>query len=311
METRDLQTFLAVADTGSITLAAQALGRSQPSVSRDIQMLESELGFALLHRHARRVDLTAEGTAFEEEARRLLAAFSRLAENARSLAAGHARPLRLVATAAVAGGLLPAALAQVDLISEIHLAQTRPTGVTHDLRTGMADLGFASLPIDHQGLEILRLYSAPAAMALRPDDVLAAQDTVQLSDLENRRVVTMLNPRRFQRQTELAFARAGVRHAPALRTNLSVVALRLTAETGAPAIVDPLTAYGMPATDLVIRPLTDAPRFVWGVLATPGRIPTPHETPLLDALNRVAQARIPGLLRHDTADIDMLCAPDP
>ena len=50
METRDLQTFLAVAASGSITKAAELLRRPQPSVTRTIQDLEAELGFQLLHR---------------------------------------------------------------------------------------------------------------------------------------------------------------------------------------------------------------------------------------------------------------------
>ena len=79
METRDLQTFLAVAASGSITKAAEMLGRSQPSVTRTIQDLEAELGFELLHRAGRRVQLSEEGVAFEEEARRLLMSFTELA----------------------------------------------------------------------------------------------------------------------------------------------------------------------------------------------------------------------------------------
>ncbi|EIM72306.1 lysr family transcription regulator [Nitratireductor aquibiodomus RA22] len=62
METRDLQTFLAVAETGSITKAAVLLERSQPSVTRTIQELEAKLGFSLLQRAGRRVMLSDEAS---------------------------------------------------------------------------------------------------------------------------------------------------------------------------------------------------------------------------------------------------------
>ena len=111
METRDLQTFLAVAASGSITKAADMLGRSQPAVTRTIQDLEAELGFQLLHRVGRRVQLSEEGAAFEEEARRLLMSFTELAARAKMIAAGRGRTLQIVTTSAIGTGLLPMALA--------------------------------------------------------------------------------------------------------------------------------------------------------------------------------------------------------
>ena len=79
MEIRDLKIFLAVAETGSITKAAELLERSQPSVSRTIQDLEADLGFALLRRVGRGIMLSDEGLVFEEEARQILNAVSGVA----------------------------------------------------------------------------------------------------------------------------------------------------------------------------------------------------------------------------------------
>lgn len=73
MELRHLRYFIAVADAGSLTVAAeQKLHTSQPSLSRQIRDLEAEVGVQLMNRSAHGVELTAAGNAFLEHARMAL-----------------------------------------------------------------------------------------------------------------------------------------------------------------------------------------------------------------------------------------------
>lgn len=72
MEFRRLRYFLAVADAGHITHAAQQLGMQQPPLSLQIRALETELGVALFKRHANGVTLTDAGRELQGEARRIV-----------------------------------------------------------------------------------------------------------------------------------------------------------------------------------------------------------------------------------------------
>src|ERR1700719_1935204 len=72
MELRHLRYFVAVADAGSLTVAARKLHTSQPSLSRQIRALEDEVGAQLLTRSARGIELTPAGRAFLEHARTAL-----------------------------------------------------------------------------------------------------------------------------------------------------------------------------------------------------------------------------------------------
>src|SRR6266705_3705003 len=92
MELRHLRYFVAVSDSGSLTVAAQRmLHTSQPSLSRQIRDLEDEVGTPLLTRRARGVDLTPAGRAFLDHARAVLSQVEAAAEAARR-AAHPAKP---------------------------------------------------------------------------------------------------------------------------------------------------------------------------------------------------------------------------
>jgi LysR family hca operon transcriptional activator len=87
MELRHLRYFVAVAEAGSLTVAAeQRLHTSQPSLSRQIRDLEDELGAQLLTRGARGIELTPAGRAFLDHARVALAQVEAAAEAARRVA---------------------------------------------------------------------------------------------------------------------------------------------------------------------------------------------------------------------------------
>jgi LysR family transcriptional regulator, hca operon transcriptional activator len=87
MELRHLRYFVAVADAGSLTVAAQRkLHTSQPSLSRQIRDLEEEVGAQLLTRSARGIELTPAGRAFLDHARSVLSQVEAAAEAARRVA---------------------------------------------------------------------------------------------------------------------------------------------------------------------------------------------------------------------------------
>jgi LysR family transcriptional regulator, hca operon transcriptional activator len=87
MELRHLRYFVAVAETGSLTVAARRiLHTSQPSLSRQIRDLEDEVGAQLLTRSTRGIELTPAGRTFLDHARSMLSQVEAAAEAARRVA---------------------------------------------------------------------------------------------------------------------------------------------------------------------------------------------------------------------------------
>jgi LysR family hca operon transcriptional activator len=111
MELRHLRYFIAVAEAGSLTVAAeQTLHTSQPSLSRQIRDLEQEVGTELMTRSAQGVELTAAGKAFLEHARMVLLQ----AEAAKEAALRAAQPPKSTFALGFLSG------AEVDLLPEVN-----------------------------------------------------------------------------------------------------------------------------------------------------------------------------------------------
>lgn len=90
-----LQYFVTVADTGSLGRAAEVLHVAQPALSRQMRLLEDEVGARLMERTARGMALTAAGQAFYLSARRLLDDSVAAVQRARLAAAGKLGHLRV------------------------------------------------------------------------------------------------------------------------------------------------------------------------------------------------------------------------
>jgi len=95
MELRHLRYFVAVADAGNVSRAAQRLHVTQPALSRQIRDLEHDFACRLFDRIGRRIILTRDGEDVLERTRRLLADAEALRERARALAGGEAGVLRI------------------------------------------------------------------------------------------------------------------------------------------------------------------------------------------------------------------------
>lgn len=98
MDLHQLRTFVAIADTGGVARAAARLNLSQPAATRQLQVLEAELGVLLFDRIGRRVRLTSDGEDLLRRSRRLVVEADSLRERARALKGGQAGMITIGAT---------------------------------------------------------------------------------------------------------------------------------------------------------------------------------------------------------------------
>jgi DNA-binding transcriptional LysR family regulator len=157
MTLQQLTYFLAAAEHGSFSAAAQSLFMAQPSLSEQIRRLEAELGVALFARGGRGLELTEAGRLFHPHAERTLAAAQEAAESVREV--------RDITGGTVAFGTfgsahhyLLAGLLQ-DFRTQYPNVRVRAIGqnsaeVADDVRDGRLEAGLVALPIDDRGLDV-------------------------------------------------------------------------------------------------------------------------------------------------------------
>lgn len=135
---RDVEYFLAMAETGHMGRAAAACGVTQPALSKSLRRLEEETGLTLFERSARRIWLSASGLAFIEHARRLHAEYQDAVRHTGALQAGHAGLLRIGATGATLDTFVMPALADL-LPRRPALRVSLKTGLSDELVDGLVN----------------------------------------------------------------------------------------------------------------------------------------------------------------------------
>ena len=187
MELRHLRYFVAVAEEGSLLTAAQRrLHTSQPSLSRQIRDLESEVGVKLLERQARGVALTAAGRVFLDHARLAL-----LQVEAATAAARRAeQPEKPVLSMGFLAGQevvwLPHALRilrEEAPQAEITLCSQSSPELALGLMRGKLDVAFLRLERQTDGLSFKVLAKEPLIVVLPADHRLTSRKKIRPQDL--------------------------------------------------------------------------------------------------------------------------------
>jgi LysR family transcriptional regulator, hca operon transcriptional activator len=187
MELRHLRYFVAVAETGSLTLAAKSkLHTSQPSLSRQIRDLEEEIGAQLMRRTARGIELTAAGRAFLDHARAVLSQVGAAAEAARRVA----HPNKPCFTMGFLTGheltWMPEALRilrdELPNIDVMISSQSSPL-LADGLSKGKIDAAFLRREKGVPGLAFRLIAKEPLMVILPSDHHLAALKTISPRDL--------------------------------------------------------------------------------------------------------------------------------
>ena len=181
MELRHLRYFATVAETGSLSQAAEKLFIAQPPLSVQIRQLEEELGVALFVRHPKGVRLTAAGQALLPEARYLLDRAARVHEVVQL--AGESGSLTLGFVPSASSTVLPELVRQLRKdhpLLNLELRELISSEQIEALVAGHIDAGLARTPTHHPRLSIPRQMPDPFCLALPVADAGARAATVDL-----------------------------------------------------------------------------------------------------------------------------------
>jgi DNA-binding transcriptional LysR family regulator len=171
MELRHLRYFLAVAEEGQFTRAAERLAMQQPPLSQQIRTLEEEIGFELFVRMPRGVTLTPAGQAFAEDAQRLLQNLQQSEDKASRIARGElgTMSIGLTSSAAFHPFTTEAIRAFRKLCPEVavELAELNAAEIIERLAAGQIQAAFLRKPVEaREGVAFELLLDEPMVVVL-------------------------------------------------------------------------------------------------------------------------------------------------
>ncbi|MEZ2220457.1 LysR substrate-binding domain-containing protein [Rhizobium sp. RCC_161_2] len=245
---RQLQYFVAVAEQGSVTRAAQNLSISQSSVTEALKELESDLGVELFERHPRGLTITHNGHQFLRHATKILATVSdaRTSFSGQQNAAGGT--LNIGVTSLVAGYVLSDLLARYRRACpgvEVSAIEDNGGYLEHLLVGGELDVAVMVISNlrDRMALQAEILETSPYRLWLPMGHPLVSADIISVADI-TREPLIMLTIDEIEENTGKLLTALGARPHVAFRTR-SVEAVRSLVATGAGVALLP---------DLVYRP---------------------------------------------------------
>jgi len=191
IELRHLRNFVAIAEEGSFTRAAERLWVAQPGLSAQIRRLEAELDVRLFERRPRGVNLTEAGTLFLERARATLAAADAASSTGSDLKGGVAGTLRVgLATPARwkgTGALLERFARERDGV-ELTVLEGYGGTLWHDLRDSRLDAVIAPSSFESPDLRTLKLGTEPWVVLLAEGHRLAGRGPVEPWQLQGEQI---------------------------------------------------------------------------------------------------------------------------
>jgi DNA-binding transcriptional LysR family regulator len=263
-EFSQLRCFLAVAEDLHFGRAAQRMNMTQPPLSRQIQLLEHELGVELFERSSRAVKLTPSGRTFLPEAKQMLRLAEGAVVSAKRVARGEVGPVTLGFTAGSSHAFIPKLVAtamkempDVDLVLREMDSATQMEALT----AGRLDAGTVRLPVDRRGMELACVMREQILLAAPESHAFAKGDAPALRDLD-RIPFIMYSPNdgRYFYDLVSSLLRAAevapsfVQHVSQVHTALALV----SAEAGVALV--PEAARNLLVRGVVLRELSPTPR---------------------------------------------------
>ena len=291
---RGLEALRAFVESGSVSLAAERLGRTQPQVGRLLTALEEEVGFPIFSRDTRPLTLTREGREFYSQVERVLSGYDGLKRFAAQMRQGRRDHVRVLTAPFIAHAIVADAVAALAATSPSFTASIE-SRVRLDIETWVGqetfDLGITVLPLSHPAFKTEEFLRTEAMVAMLPDHPFAHYDSVDFLDLIEVDVIVM-HPRSIIRQhLERLCRETGKTLKSRFEATNGVIACQLAGRGLGCCLSDPFVAQSSGVPNLVLKPFRPAFPLQYGFLYPTWQSRSPAVDDLASEIARIARAQ--------------------
>lgn len=251
------EAFRVTVQTGTISAAAETLGRSQPAVSRMLDRLERELGVKLFDRRKGRVVPTPQAHVLVDEIERAFVSLSSLSDFARRLREGQEAGIAVAVLPALSLDFMPEVIARFRALrpnARVILNVRMSVSVEAWVATQQVDIGLAETPFRRSGFETRIFADTHYVAAVPAGHPLAERDVVRPIDLRGETLISWTAFVSARRMLDDILQGAGIAIRAHYESTMSASMCSMVRRGLGIALVDPFTAWAQGHPSLVYRP---------------------------------------------------------
>lgn len=295
MNIRQLEAFHAVMETGSVTLAGERLGISQPAVSKLLKAFSESCGFRLFIRSSGRMLPTSDARLLASEVSRLFSGTDRIQKLARAVRDREWGEVTITAPPALSARFLAHALAPLMAQqTKMHISITSQSSprVAELVEGQQIDIGLSVQPFESPNVKSELAIRFAMICALPAGHPLANKRLIRVEDLKDERFVGLARDDCSIMTIDRAFQLRGVQKRTVVEVPMSETACDFVAGGAGVSILPPFVGLGYDETQMVRRPIVPLTAMnVWIML--------PASRPSSMATERVLEMLGAQLQRYD------------
>ncbi|MGB3123347.1 MAG: LysR family transcriptional regulator [Pseudomonas sp.] len=257
----DYRYFLAVVDSGSLASAGERLHIAPSAVSRQIALLEEQVGIQLFDRRPRGMHLTAGGEALAAHARRARLEEEKLLLELRGNDYPGAKMIRVASTEGLSRNFLPQVMVAFEKLHpsvQYRLDVTTPSACVDKVRTGEVDIGitFSTAPL--QAVNIEYSCRSTTCALMRTHHPLAREAVLSLTEMQPYPVALTAEGTTQRQLFDLACQLEGLTFRHSMVCNYSSALQEFVRQSDAIALASKVGRIGNPEDGLVSIPLSNS-----------------------------------------------------
>lgn len=266
MEIRHLECFVAVAHSESFTKAAEEIHVSQPSISKMIKEIETQVGTELFYRDTKHVELTDAGRAFLEQAQQIVALFQNLNHGLDEKMEEQGGKIRIgfppITSVTIFSHVL-GVFKQEHPNVEIYLFEYGSKEIEKGIQEGELDIGIVSTPVTNADLyDMFWLTRDSLQLVLHPEHRLVRSPDVKISDLADEFFVLYRRDYRLYDQIIGRCNAEGFRPKIIFETSQLEFMIQIIAANMGIAFLPSRVCRQLDRSHVVARPLNDRPIYL-------------------------------------------------
>lgn len=252
-----LEAFRAIMEKGTVSAAAETLGRSQSAVSRMLDKLEDHVGLPLFERRKGQITPTETAHLMAEEIEGVFLSFAELDRFGDRVRGGEIGGVRIAVLPALGLQFMPEVISRFSVKkpkARVLLSVRMSKSVIQWLSTRQADIGFAEMPLHHPNIELQVFSSSPYVIALPKRHPLTDLDEITPQSLATYPMIGWTPFANARVLFDNVMRDAGVQPIISVETTLSSAMCAMVKRGMGVGLVDPFSAWSERDEDIIFRP---------------------------------------------------------